>query len=160
MVAGARHIVLTDRAGALSRDRVQHMDSYKRYWRKTPIRSTSEAAWLKCCAEPTSSSAWRVRASKRQRTFGRWGTIRSCSRWLTRLPRSHGHYDDWYAAAAWLLEVPMLLAWAPTDVPDAGTLRAIKAQAPQLHAAAREPAARLRQIHELLTTGSKVEMLG
>ena len=56
-------------------------------------------------------------------------------------------------------EVPMLLAWSPADVPDAGTLRAIKAQAPQVYAAAREPAARLRQIHELLTTGSKLEML-
>ena len=56
-------------------------------------------------------------------------------------------------------EVPMLLAWAPTDVPDAGTLHAIKAQAPQVHAAAREPGARLRQIHELLAAGSKLEML-
>ncbi len=56
-------------------------------------------------------------------------------------------------------EVPMLLAWAPTDVPDAGTLRAIKAQAPQVHPAAREPAARLRQINELLAVGAKLGML-
>ena len=56
-------------------------------------------------------------------------------------------------------EVPMLLAWSPTDVPDAGTLRAIKAEARQVHGAAREPAARLRQIHELLATASKLEML-
>jgi hypothetical protein len=56
-------------------------------------------------------------------------------------------------------EVPMLLAWSPTEVPDAGTLRAIKAEARQVHAAAREPAARLRQIHELLATASKLETL-
>src|ERR1700738_3481281 len=56
-------------------------------------------------------------------------------------------------------EVPMLLAWAPTDVPDAGTLRAIRAQGPQVPGAAREPAARLRQIGDLLATASKLEML-
>jgi len=56
-------------------------------------------------------------------------------------------------------DVPLLLAWAPTDVPDAGTLRAIKAQAPQVHGAAREPAARLRQIRDLLASGSQLEML-
>jgi hypothetical protein len=56
-------------------------------------------------------------------------------------------------------EVPLLLAWAPTDVPDADTLRTIRAQAPQVHGAAREPAARLRQIHDLLAAGSQLEML-
>ena len=56
-------------------------------------------------------------------------------------------------------EVPLVLAWAPTAVPDAGTLRTIRQQVPQVHAAAREPAARLRQIHELITTGSKLAML-
>jgi hypothetical protein len=56
-------------------------------------------------------------------------------------------------------DVPMLLAWAPSDVPDAGTLRAIKAEAPAVHGAAREPAARLRQIHDLLAAGTQVEML-
>ena len=56
-------------------------------------------------------------------------------------------------------DVPLLLAWAPTDVPDAGTLRAIKVEAPGVHAAAREPAARLRQIKDLLASGSKLEML-
>jgi malate dehydrogenase (oxaloacetate-decarboxylating) len=30
IAAGAQHIVLTDRAGALSRDRLEHMDAYKR----------------------------------------------------------------------------------------------------------------------------------
>ena len=56
-------------------------------------------------------------------------------------------------------ELPMLLAWAPSHVPDAGTLRAIRAEAPQVHAASREPAARLRQIHDLLASGSQLEML-
>ena len=56
-------------------------------------------------------------------------------------------------------DVPMLLAWAPGDVPDAETLRAIRAQAPQVHGAARAPAARLRQIGELLAAGSQLEML-
>jgi hypothetical protein len=56
-------------------------------------------------------------------------------------------------------DVPMLLAWSPTDVPDAGTLRAITADAPGVHAAAREPVARLRQIKESLSSGSRLEML-
>ena len=37
-------------------------------------------------------------------------------------------------------------------------MKEVKAQAPQVHGAAREPAARLRQISELLAAGSKVEM--
>jgi hypothetical protein len=56
-------------------------------------------------------------------------------------------------------DVPMLLAWSPAETPDAGTLRAIKARAPHVHAAAREPTARLRQIHDLLASGSRLEML-
>ena len=56
-------------------------------------------------------------------------------------------------------DIPMLLAWGPTHVPDAGTLRAIRANAPQVHAAARGPAARLRQIHDLLAASSQLEML-
>lgn len=55
-------------------------------------------------------------------------------------------------------EVPMLLASSPAEVPDAGTLRAIRAQAPQVHAAARAPAARLRQIQDLLAASSTLEM--
>ena len=47
-------------------------------------------------------------------------------------------------------EVPMLLAWSPGDVPDAGTLRAIRLQAPHVHVAAQEPAALLRQVHDLI----------
>jgi hypothetical protein len=56
-------------------------------------------------------------------------------------------------------EVPMLLAWSQAKVPDAGTLRAIRAQAPQVHAAARAPAARLRQIQDLLAAAPALEMV-
>jgi hypothetical protein len=56
-------------------------------------------------------------------------------------------------------EVPMLLARAPGHVPDASTLRAIRAETPRVHAASREPAARLCQIHDLLASGSQLEML-
>lgn len=48
-------------------------------------------------------------------------------------------------------DVPMLLAWPPTTPPDAGTLRAIHAEAPWVHVAAREPAARRKQIEKLLS---------
>ena len=48
------------------------------------------------------------------------------------------------------LDVPMLLAWSPTSVPDAGTLRAIRVQAPHVQLAARDPAALLGQIQTLL----------
>jgi hypothetical protein len=51
-------------------------------------------------------------------------------------------------------EVPMLLAWSPPHVPDAGTLRAIRAEVPYVHVAAHEPAAMLRQIRSLLTPTS------
>ena len=54
-------------------------------------------------------------------------------------------------------EVPMLLAWSPTSVPDAGTLRAIRAQAPHVHVAAHEPAALLRQIRELFAKTMEME---
>ena len=47
-------------------------------------------------------------------------------------------------------DVPMLLAWSPKSVPDIGTLRAIRAQAPHIHAAASESAALLAQIRALL----------
>jgi hypothetical protein len=50
-------------------------------------------------------------------------------------------------------DVPMLLAWSRTTVPDAGTLRAIHYAAPWVHVAAREPAALRSQIHELLSKG-------
>ncbi len=47
-------------------------------------------------------------------------------------------------------DVPMLLAWPPAEAPDLGTLRGIRSLAPHVHAAAHEPAALLRQIHDLL----------
>lgn len=57
-------------------------------------------------------------------------------------------------------EVPMLLAWPQTDPPDVGTLRSIKAEVPQVHVAASEPGARLRQIRELIARCSALEILG
>jgi hypothetical protein len=47
-------------------------------------------------------------------------------------------------------DVPMLLAWSPESVPDVGTLRAIRTQAPHVHVAAHESDALLRQIQSLL----------
>ncbi len=47
-------------------------------------------------------------------------------------------------------EVPMLLAWSPAEVPDYGSLRGIRALAPHVHAAAHEPEALFRQIHNSL----------
>ena len=48
-------------------------------------------------------------------------------------------------------DVPMLLAWDRSSVPDVGTLRAIRAEAPNVHVAAQTSAALLRQIHTLLS---------
>jgi hypothetical protein len=47
-------------------------------------------------------------------------------------------------------DVPMLLAWAPPAVPAAGTLRAIRAEAPNVHVAAHDSAGLIRQIRSLL----------
>jgi hypothetical protein len=47
-------------------------------------------------------------------------------------------------------DVPMLLAWVPPSVPDVGTLRAIRAQAPNVHVAAHDSPALLRQIDAML----------
>ncbi len=49
-------------------------------------------------------------------------------------------------------EVPMLLAWSPAEMPDFGGLRGMRALAPHVHAAAHEPEALLRQIHNSLAT--------
>ncbi len=46
----------------------------------------------------------------------------------------------------------MLLAWSPAEVPDFGSLRGIRALAPHVHAAAHEPEALMRQIHNSLAT--------
>jgi hypothetical protein len=56
-------------------------------------------------------------------------------------------------------EVPMLLAWAPNEVPDAGTLRAIRADAPHVHVAAHTPQARLRQVHDLIAASQTLEVI-
>jgi hypothetical protein len=53
-------------------------------------------------------------------------------------------------------DVPMLLAWPTTTVPDAGALRAIHAAAPWAHVAAREPAALRTQIDELLSKAAVI----
>ncbi len=47
-------------------------------------------------------------------------------------------------------QVPILLAWSTTSVPDLGTLRAIRMQAPRMHVAARDPAALVGQVDNLL----------
>jgi hypothetical protein len=46
-------------------------------------------------------------------------------------------------------DVPVLLAWVPPSMPDVGVLRAIRALAPNVHVAAHDSAALLRQIHAL-----------
>jgi hypothetical protein len=47
-------------------------------------------------------------------------------------------------------EVPLLLAWSPDAVPDAGTLYDIRKQVTHAHVAAHEPGAFLRQVGRLL----------
>src|SRR6266511_2091059 len=55
-------------------------------------------------------------------------------------------------------DVPMLLAWAPNEVPDAGTLRAIRLDAPHVHVAASTPAARSKQVSRLITASLPAEV--
>jgi hypothetical protein len=47
-------------------------------------------------------------------------------------------------------DVPMLVAWPTTSVPDHGTVREIRAQAPHVRFAAHDTAALVRQVHQLL----------
>jgi hypothetical protein len=56
-------------------------------------------------------------------------------------------------------EVPMLLAWAPDEVPDAGTLRAIRLDAPHVHVAAGTANGRLEQIGYLIATSQALEVM-
>jgi hypothetical protein len=49
-------------------------------------------------------------------------------------------------------DVPMLLAWSSATVPDLGTLRAIRTAVPRVRVAKADPAAFLRQVHDLLET--------
>jgi len=47
-------------------------------------------------------------------------------------------------------DVPMLLAWSPDEeVPDAGTLRALRSAAPHMHIMAHSHAERVDQIRDL-----------
>ena len=55
-------------------------------------------------------------------------------------------------------EVPMLLAWAPNEPPDAGTLRAVRSVAPYVHVAANTAAARLNQIRRLIAESQLAEV--
>jgi len=47
-------------------------------------------------------------------------------------------------------DIPMLLGWSPDEVPDVGTLRALRSAAPQVHVMAHSQKARLDQIRDLL----------
>ena len=55
-------------------------------------------------------------------------------------------------------DVPMLLAWSPDSVPDAGTLREIRQYGPRAHVAAHERAALLRQVRSLLPSAGRLEV--
>lgn len=48
-------------------------------------------------------------------------------------------------------DVPVLLAWSAENAPDAGTLRAIRAEAPNVRVAAEAPADLLREMDDLLS---------
>ena len=66
-------------------------------------------------------------------------------------PDAEGHVHSLAVDSALVHpDVPMLVAWSPRSAPDTGTLRAIRAQVPHVHAAAHEPAALLAQIRGLL----------
>lgn len=69
---------------------------------------------------------------------------------LTALDRQGNRYNLAVDSALAHPEVPMLLAWSPNSVPDAGTLRAVRAQLPGVRIAAHDPAALLRQVHDML----------
>jgi hypothetical protein len=56
-------------------------------------------------------------------------------------------------------EVPMLLAWSADDMPDAGAVRAIRVDAPWVHVAAHTPAARLKQVRDLIAASATPEAI-
>jgi hypothetical protein len=56
-------------------------------------------------------------------------------------------------------EVPLLLAWPPNELPDAGTLRAIRSAAPHVHVVAGSLSGRLEQIGYLIATSQPFEVL-
>jgi hypothetical protein len=51
-------------------------------------------------------------------------------------------------------DVPMIVAWSPKSVPDAGTLRAIRTQAPHVQVVAPTAAARRRQVRDLIAAAA------
>ena len=51
-------------------------------------------------------------------------------------------------------DVPMLLAWPPGRAPEFARLRALKAEAPNMHAAASDPRALVLEIRKLLAANS------
>ena len=55
-------------------------------------------------------------------------------------------------------DVPLLLAWPPGEVPDVGTLRAIRREAPNVHVAAHSAAGRLKQVKELMAASFATEV--
>jgi hypothetical protein len=56
-------------------------------------------------------------------------------------------------------EIPLLLAWAPDEVPDAGTLRAVRFETPNVHVAASTPAGRSRQVRQLIAASQAPEVV-
>src|SRR5438132_6342601 len=75
-------------------------------------------------------------------------------------PDAQGHVHSLAADSALAHpDVPMLLAWSPKSAPDAGTLRAIRAQARHVRLAAHEPTALLRQVQTLLVAESPAHQL-
>jgi hypothetical protein len=56
-------------------------------------------------------------------------------------------------------DIPMLLAWSPSSIPDAGTLGSIRAQAPRVHVAAHDPVALRRQVQGLMAEAATAPAL-
>jgi hypothetical protein len=70
--------------------------------------------------------------------------------WLTALNAHGERYNLALSSTLAHPEIPMLLAWSQADMPEFGSLCGIHDLAAQVHAAAHEPAALLRQIRGLL----------
>ncbi len=77
---------------------------------------------------------------------------------LTALDRAGRPYNLAVDSAKAHPDVPMLLAWGPEAVPDAGTLRAIHTDAPHVHVASHSREGRLRQIHQLIEASQPAEV--
>jgi hypothetical protein len=77
---------------------------------------------------------------------------------MTAVHSSGGRYNLAIESAQAHPDVPMLLAFSPNEVPDAGNLRAIRLAAPHVHVAANAPGARLRQVMQLIATAQATEV--